>query len=93
CVTEHWATNIHEQNSEGYYLSGRVRVNKVTRNFHLRLARKYFLSNRGHVHDLASYLNDGNHHHFGQLIHEFHFEGNREAEDEWGGGGTNRGIA
>ncbi|KAG9118695.1 hypothetical protein FRC07_006665, partial [Ceratobasidium sp. 392] len=44
----------------------------------------------GHVHDLVPYLKDGSHHDFGHFIHEFHFEGDREVEDEWRG--TNRGI-
>ncbi|KAG8792332.1 hypothetical protein FRC12_006402 [Ceratobasidium sp. 428] len=89
CAAEHWTTYIHEQSSEGCRLSGRVRVNKVTGHFHFSPGRS-FLSNRGYVHDLVPYLKDGNHHDFGHFIHEFHFEGEREVEDEWKGG--NRGI-
>ncbi|KAG8682088.1 hypothetical protein FRC11_000266 [Ceratobasidium sp. 423] len=82
CVAEHWTTHIHEQNSEGCRLSGRVRINKVTGNFHFSPGRS-FISNRGYAHDLVPYLKDGNHHDFGHYIHEFHFEGDREIEDSW----------
>jgi hypothetical protein len=71
-------------------MAGRVRVNKVTGNFHFSPGRS-FVSNRGHVQDLVPYLKDGNHHDFGHYIHEFHFEGDAEAEDEWRG--TDRGTA
>ncbi|KAL5634313.1 hypothetical protein ACGC1H_002401 [Rhizoctonia solani] len=84
CVAEHWTTYIHEQNSEGCRLSGRIRVNKVTGNFHFSPGRS-FLSQQGAAHELVPYLKDGNHHDFGHIIHEFHFEGEREVEDEWRG--------
>ncbi|CAE6416337.1 unnamed protein product [Rhizoctonia solani] len=84
CVAEHWTTYIHEQSSEGCRLSGRVRVNKVTGNFHFSPGRS-FLSQQGAAHELVPYLKDGNHHDFGHIIHEFHFEGEREVEDEWRG--------
>ncbi|CAE6400736.1 unnamed protein product [Rhizoctonia solani] len=89
CVAEHWTTYIHEQNTEGCRLSGRVRINKVTGNFHFSPGRS-FLSQRGHAYDLVPYLKDGNHHDFGHYIHEFHFEGDREIEDRWREG--NRGT-
>ncbi|KAJ1300061.1 hypothetical protein OPQ81_011181 [Rhizoctonia solani] len=85
CVAEHWTTYIHEQNSEGCRISGRVRINKVSGRFQFSPGRS-FLSNRGHAYDLVPYLKDGNHHDFGHHIHEFHFEGEREVEDEWRGG-------
>ncbi|KAF8610387.1 endoplasmic reticulum-derived transport vesicle ERV46 [Ceratobasidium sp. AG-I] len=90
CAAEHWTAKIHEQNSEGCSIAGRVRVNKVTGNFHFSPGRS-FVANRGHVQDLVPYLKDGNHHDFGHYIHEFRFEGDTEAEDEWRG--TDRGTA
>ncbi|KAG8739191.1 hypothetical protein FRC10_006055 [Ceratobasidium sp. 414] len=84
CVAEHWTQNIQHQNSEGCRISGRVRINKVTGNFHFSPGRS-FVTNKGHVQDLVPYLKDGNHHDFGHYIHEFHFEGEREVEDEWRG--------
>ncbi|KAL5634319.1 hypothetical protein ACGC1H_002406 [Rhizoctonia solani] len=84
CVAEHWTTYIHEQNSEGCRLSGQIRVDKVSGNFHFSPGRS-FLSNQGAAHELVPYLKDGNHHDFGHIIHEFHFEGEREVEDQWRG--------
>ncbi|KDN42275.1 hypothetical protein RSAG8_06942, partial [Rhizoctonia solani AG-8 WAC10335] len=84
CAAEHWTTYIHEQNSEGCRLSGRIRVNKVTGNFHFSPGRS-FLSHQGAAYELVPYLKDGSHHDFGHFIHEFHFEGEREVEDEWRG--------
>ncbi|KAG8730834.1 hypothetical protein FRC11_005682 [Ceratobasidium sp. 423] len=90
CVAEHWTSYIHEQNTEGCRLAGRVRINKVSGRFHFSPGRS-FLSNRGHAYDLVPYLKDGNHHDFGHFIHDFHFEGEREVEDEWRG--EDRGTA
>ncbi|CAE6491953.1 unnamed protein product [Rhizoctonia solani] len=90
CVAEHWTNYIHEQSSEGCRLSGRIRVYKVNGNFHFSPGRS-FLTHQGLAYDLVPYLRDGHHHDFGHYIHEFHFEGEREVEDEWRGG--NRGTA
>ncbi|KAH7325396.1 ER to Golgi transport-related protein [Rhizoctonia solani] len=84
CVAEHWTSYLHEQSSEGCRLSGRVRVNKVTGNFHFSPGRS-FLTHQGLAYDLVPYLKDGSHHDFGHYIHEFHFEGQREIDDEWRG--------
>ncbi|CAE7143109.1 unnamed protein product [Rhizoctonia solani] len=84
CAAEHWTSFIYEQNSEGCRLSGRARVHKVTSNFHFSFGRS-FLTHQGAVHELVPYLKHGNHHDFGHQIHEFHFEGEREVEDEWRG--------
>ncbi|QRW01053.1 Endoplasmic reticulum vesicle transporter [Ceratobasidium sp. AG-Ba] len=84
CVAEHWTAKIQSQNTEGCRISGRVRINKVTGNFHFSPGRSY-VSNKNHLHDLVPYLKDGSHHDFGHHIHEFHFEGDSEAEDEWKG--------
>ncbi|KAG8739190.1 hypothetical protein FRC10_006054 [Ceratobasidium sp. 414] len=82
CVAEGWTAKIQHQSSEGCKIAGRVRVKKVTGNFHFSPGRS-FVSNKGHVQDLVPYLKDGNHHDFGHHIHEFHFEGDREGENEW----------
>ena len=84
CRAEHWTTNIHEQSSEGCRISGCIRVRKVTGNLHFSPGRS-FVTDRGQVHDLVPYLKDGNHHDYGHEIHEFHFESEYEAEDEWRG--------
>ncbi|CAE7123889.1 unnamed protein product [Rhizoctonia solani] len=84
CVEEHWTTYIHEQSSEGCRLSGRAHVNKVTGNFHFSFGRS-FLTHQNAAYELVPYLKDGNHHDFGHIIHQFHFEGKREVEDEWRG--------
>ncbi|KAG9096557.1 hypothetical protein FRC06_008542 [Ceratobasidium sp. 370] len=82
CVAEGWTEKIQHQSSEGCRIAGRVRVNRVTGNFHFSPGRS-FVSNKGHVQDLVPYLKDGNHHDFAHHIHEFHFEGDREGENEW----------
>ncbi|QRV92812.1 Endoplasmic reticulum vesicle transporter [Ceratobasidium sp. AG-Ba] len=87
CVAEHWTEKIQEQSGEGCRMTGRVRINKVTGNFHFSPGRS-FVSNRNHVNDLVPYLKHGNHHDFGHHIHEFHFEGDSEAVDEWRGQDT-----
>ncbi|KAH7325395.1 endoplasmic reticulum vesicle transporter-domain-containing protein [Rhizoctonia solani] len=81
CVAEHWTNYIHEQSSEGC---------RIKRQFHFSPGRS-FLTHQGLAYDLVPYLKDGHHHDFGHYIHEFHFEGEREVEDEWRGG--NRGTA
>ncbi|KAG9106468.1 hypothetical protein FRC07_008813, partial [Ceratobasidium sp. 392] len=84
CLDEHWTQSIQEQNSEGCRISGRVRTNKVTGNLHFSPGRSY-VSNKGDVHELVPYLRNGSHHDFGHYIHEFHFESERESDDEWRG--------
>ncbi|KAF8754923.1 Endoplasmic reticulum-derived transport vesicle ERV46 [Rhizoctonia solani] len=52
CVAEHWTTYIHEQNTEGCRLSGRVRINKVTGNFH------FLPVVHGNHHDFGHYIHE-----------------------------------
>jgi len=72
CQQEGWSDKLKEQSSEGCNVAGKVRVNKVIGNFHLSPGRS-FQSNAMHVHDLVPYLQGGNKHHFGHVIHRFSF--------------------
>ncbi|KAG9122488.1 hypothetical protein FRC07_001102 [Ceratobasidium sp. 392] len=82
CVHEGWAAKIQHQSSEGCRIAGRVRVNKVSGNFHFSPSRS-FVQNKDHVQDLVPYLKDGYHHDFAHHIREFHFEGSQEGDIEW----------
>ncbi|KAG9123904.1 hypothetical protein FRC07_013558 [Ceratobasidium sp. 392] len=82
CVHEGWTAKIQHQSSEGCRIAGRVRVNKVSGNFHFSPGRS-FIQNKGHVQDLVPYLKDGNRHDFAHHIREFHFEGSQEGDIEW----------
>lgn len=79
CVSEGWSDKIKEQSEEGCNIAGKVRVNKVIGNFHLSPGRS-FQSNAMHVHDLVPYLQGGNKHDFGHIIHHFSFGSEMEEE-------------
>ncbi|CAD6576591.1 MAG: hypothetical protein CYPHOPRED_006042 [Cyphobasidiales sp. Tagirdzhanova-0007] len=79
CVQEGWGDKLKEQATEGCNVAGKVRVNKVIGNFHLSPGRS-FQSNAMHVHDLVPYLQGGNKHHFGHVIHRFSFG---SEEEQW----------
>ncbi|KAI5481274.1 COPII-coated vesicle membrane protein [Pseudohyphozyma bogoriensis] len=80
CVSEGWTDKIKEQSDEGCNIAGKVRVNKVIGNFHISPGRS-FQANAMHVHDLVPYLQGGNKHDFGHIIHQFSFQS--ETEEEW----------
>ncbi|KAL8279228.1 hypothetical protein RQP46_008265 [Phenoliferia psychrophenolica] len=79
CVSEGWTDKIKEQSEEGCNIAGKVRVNKVIGNFHLSPGRS-FQANAMHVHDLVPYLQGGNKHDFGHVIHHFSFGSEMEEE-------------
>lgn len=84
CVSEGWSDKIKQQAEEGCNIAGKVRVNKVIGNFHISPGRS-FQANAMHVHDLVPYLQDGNKHDFGHVIHGLWF--GSEAEEEFVGAG------
>lgn len=84
-MSEGWSDKIKEQSDEGCNIAGRVRVNKVIGNFHLSPGRS-FQANSMHVHDLVPYLQGGNKHGFGHVMHKFAFESETEEEFAQGSG-------
>lgn len=83
-MSEGWSDKIKDQQDEGCNIAGQVHVNKVIGNFHLSPGRS-FQANAMHVHDLVPYLQAGNKHDFGHIIHRFSF--GSETEEEFVGAG------
>ncbi|EGG07782.1 uncharacterized protein MELLADRAFT_105603 [Melampsora larici-populina 98AG31] len=81
CVQEHWSDKIKEQEKEGCNMNGQVKVNKVIGNFHMSPGRS-FQTNAMHVHDLVPYLQTGNSHDFGHIIHKFAFLAEHQSPDD-----------
>ncbi|GAA6042893.1 hypothetical protein JCM8097_002756 [Rhodosporidiobolus ruineniae] len=90
CVSEGWSDKIKQQAEEGCNIAGKVRVNKVIGNFHLSPG-KSFQNNQMHVHDLVPYLQGGQKHDFGHVVHHFSF-GSESEEEFLNAYGADQGI-